>query len=213
MPETKPHDTAPQISYMEDQDPARMSDWQNDETLDMTALMQQLAVIYTWANETFSALDLQSRGTVDLAQTGPQLFRLFSEMKIPHLWDSMAKALNGEVTVTLESFHAVFFLWMGIDEQFEMSCQRGAMKPLHMACGVLTTSPRCAHSSHSYSYDFVMTSWWELQCISFLDFSTYMLKVARYWFVVSPSLSEVYGMQHCWRTREQMWAVMAGLGA
>jgi len=99
--------------------------WTDNETSDVKAIMQRLSVIYSWAKETFAALDLQTCGTVDLNQTGPTIYKLFSHMKISHLWDTLTKVLDGEAVVTLERFNAVFFLWMGIDEQFELSCQRG----------------------------------------------------------------------------------------
>lgn len=101
-------------------------DWQNDDTHDISIIMQRLAIIYSWAKETFSALDLQNKGIIDLERSGAALFNIFSEMKIAHLWDSLQKVLDGETSVTHQQFIAVFFLWMGIDEQFELSCQQGA---------------------------------------------------------------------------------------
>lgn len=105
-------------------------DWNNDAT-DVHVLMQRLAVIYSWARETFQALDLESAGTIDLSQVGPKIFKLLNDLKISHLWESMSKVLNGDMVITPRLFDAVFFLWMGIDEQFESSCQRGISRALN----------------------------------------------------------------------------------
>jgi len=104
-------------------------DWQNDDTHDLSVILQRLTIIYSWAGHIFSALDLESKGLVDLNRSGPALFSIFSELKISHLWDLLQKLVNGEATMSPQRFVAVFFLWMGIDEQFELSCQQGVCIP------------------------------------------------------------------------------------
>jgi hypothetical protein len=92
---------------------------------DSTNAQPQLRIIYSWMWSTFAALDLGSKGVINLSDDGASISKGLCDGGLKHLWTIMVELCGSADTITPEKFVSIFLAWMGIDEAFEARVRAG----------------------------------------------------------------------------------------
>jgi hypothetical protein len=118
-----------------DGEQAKGLEWEDisNEVVEPRVIGHRLCIIYMWIQELFEALDFEGNGHINLQTTGPVIYKVLSAMKVTQLWDIMGKALENEHIVTPDKVPYIVFLWMGINEHFEIIHQHRAY--IHSGAG------------------------------------------------------------------------------
>lgn len=104
--------------------PTEWGDEDDTKSLPPKELTGRLATVFSWVDELFHALDLESRNTIDLSRSGAAIYKILSDMNLQQLWETMTKTIDHEALITPDQFLLVVLAWTGIDDAFELSHQR-----------------------------------------------------------------------------------------
>lgn len=122
-------------------------------------IAERLAIIFSWIEELFAALDLESRSVIDLSRSGASIYKILSDMNLAQLWETMSKAVDHDSTLTDDQFMTVALSWMGIDETFEMAHQRTGVRGAHLCLPMLPPSAKSSRWTLLLSWPVPTLDW------------------------------------------------------
>ena len=104
--------------------PTEWGDEDQAQPLAPRTIAERLAIVFSWIDELFQALDLESKNVIDLSRSGASIYKVLSDLNLQQLWETMTKAIDHESIISPDQFVIVVLAWTGIDDTFELANQR-----------------------------------------------------------------------------------------
>lgn len=82
-------------------------------------------------------LDLDSSGFIDVANSGPVIYKVMVKIGLARLWEALSSSNESTQRVDRDAFTKVFLSWLGITEQFELAAISQGTPSASMYIGTL----------------------------------------------------------------------------